>query len=193
MERIELDRVAAFTDAVMAVAITLLALEIDVPDLPSGRENELGEELVDLLPSFAAYALAFALVGRYWVIHHRLFERLQAVDGTLIALNLCFLAAIVLMPFATELIDEYNKEPTAAAVFGGLLGIAALIHAGMIRHVRLSRLLDEGAEAPSELVSIALAVLFLLSVPVAFLTTVAAHLVWASVLFVRYPLRRLGR
>jgi uncharacterized membrane protein len=193
MERVELERVAAFTDAVMAVAITLLALEIDVPDLPSGRENELGEELVDLLPSFAAYALAFALVGRYWVIHHRLFERLQAVDGMLIALNLCFLAVIVLMPFATELIDEYNEEPIAAAVFGGLLGVAGLINTGMISHVRRSRFLHEGVESPSEAVSIGIAVLFLLSVPVAFLSPLAAHLVWASVLLVRFPLRRLAR
>jgi uncharacterized membrane protein len=193
MERTDLDRVVAFTDAVMAVAITLLALEIDVPDLPSGREDELGHELFELLPSFLAYALAFALVGRYWVIHHRLFERVQAVDGTLMVLNLCFLALIVLMPFATELIDDYTKESSAAAVFGGLLGVAALVHTAMLHHVHRSQLLRPDAEEPARAVSIGLAVVFLVSVPVAFLSTLVAHLIWASAIVMRYPLRRLAR
>ena len=193
MERTDPDRLAAFTDAVMAVAITLLALEIDVPDLRSGREDELGHELFDLLPSFLAYALAFALVGRYWVIHHRLFERLHAVDGMLITLNLAFLAVIVLMPFATELIDDYTNEPIAAAVFGGLLSVAGFLNAAMFRHVRRSQFLREGAEAPSEAVSIGLALVFLLSVPIAFLSTLVVHLVWASAIVVQYPLRRVAR
>jgi len=75
----DLGRVAAFTDGVMAVAITLLVLNIDVPRERPG--DRLGDALVDLLPSLGAYALAFALVGRFWVIHHNLFEKLRNFTG----------------------------------------------------------------------------------------------------------------
>ena len=79
MERSEdLTRTTAFSDAVMAVAITLLVLSIEVPDVP---QNELKGQLDDLIFPVAVYALAFALVGRFWVIHHRLFEDLRELDA----------------------------------------------------------------------------------------------------------------
>src|SRR5687768_8301565 len=105
----------AFTDGVMAVAITLLVLNLEVPEVPAG---ELNDAVVDLVPSLIAYLLAFALVGRFWIIHHRLFEALHGFDGRLMVLNLSFLAMIVLVPFGTELFDRYTSEPVAAAVFG---------------------------------------------------------------------------
>jgi uncharacterized membrane protein len=177
----------------MAVAITLLVLNLDVPDLPSNREDELGEELVDLLPGLAAYVLAFALVGRYWVIHHRLFERLRAFDGVLMSLNLCFLAFIVLMPFGAELIDRYGDEPIAAAVFGALLGLAGMTNWAMVRHVLRRGLAREGERGLSESVSLGLALIFFLSAAVAFLSTPVAHLMWLSTIALRHPLRRLAR
>lgn len=196
MERTDLGRIVAFSDGVIAVAITLLVLNVEVPQLPSGRENELGEELVDLLPSLAAYAVAFALVGRYWVIHHRFFERLRAFDGMLMRLNLVFLALIALMPFSSELGDRYDKEPIAAAVFGATLGVAALVNLAMIRHALRADLFHAHARRIAEpfggAISLTLATVFLLSVPVAFLSTLLAHLMWLLAIVVRYPLRRLA-
>src|SRR5918997_3288492 len=124
-ERRDIGRITAFTDGVMAVAITLLVLNLEVPTVPG---DELDDALVDLIPSLVAYLLAFALVGRFWVIHHRLFETLRAFDSRLMTLNLAFLTLIVLVPFATALFDKYTDEPIAAAVLGGILGLAALSH-----------------------------------------------------------------
>ena len=107
MEQRDLGRIAAFTDGVMAVAITLLVLNIQVPQLEHGQS--LSDALVDLLPSLGAYLLAFALVGRFWVIHHNLFEKLRGFDRTLMALNLSFLALIVLVPFSAELYDTTRR------------------------------------------------------------------------------------
>ena len=132
MERTDLGRIVAFTDGVMAVAITLLVLNIEVPEVSDG--SRLGDELVDLFPSLLSYALSFALVGRFWVIHHNAFETLRAFDGRLMTLNLIFLALIALMPFATDLFDRYSDEPLAAAVFGAILGLAALVNWLMHRH-----------------------------------------------------------
>jgi uncharacterized membrane protein len=74
MEGSDLGRINAFTDGVMAVAITLLVLNIEVPQVP---DSQLPGQLDELLPSVLAYALSFAIVGRFWVIHHRLFETLR--------------------------------------------------------------------------------------------------------------------
>jgi uncharacterized membrane protein len=81
MEERDLGRVVAFSDGVMAVAITLLVLNLEVPDV-SG--DDLGEALEDLLPSVAAYLLAFALVGRLWVVHHNLFEIFRWLEGSVL-------------------------------------------------------------------------------------------------------------
>lgn len=192
MERTDLGRIVAFSDGVMAVAITLLALNLEVPDLPSSREGELDDKLVDLLPSLGAYALAFVLVGRYWVIHHGLFERLRAFDGTLMSLNLGFLACIVLMPFGTELVDRYRDEAVAAAVFGALLGLAGLANWAMVRHVLRGGLAREERRDLTETVSLVLTVIFFLSAAAAFLNTALAYALWLSTIVLRYPLRRLS-
>jgi uncharacterized membrane protein len=68
MERTDLGRIMAFTDGVMAVAITLLVLTLEVLRVPASELNDAG---ADLLPSLLAYLLAFALVGRFWIVHYR--------------------------------------------------------------------------------------------------------------------------
>jgi uncharacterized membrane protein len=190
----DLGRIAAFTDGVMAVAITLLVLNLQVPQLKSG--NELDEALVDLLPSLGAYVLAFALVGRFWVIHHNLFETLRGFDRTLMALNLSFLALIVLVPFSAELYDTYTSEPLAAAVLGATLGLAAMVHWGMTAHVVRRRFVREdhreATEPLAHPIGLGFTAAFLLSVPAAFLSVHIAEALWISTVVMHYPLRRLG-
>jgi uncharacterized membrane protein len=187
-------RISAFTDGVMAVAITLLVLNLEVPTLRSGES--LADALVDELPSIASYLLAFALVGRFWVLHHDLFERLNGFDRTLMTLNLAFLALIVLMPFSTDLYDAYTSEGVAAAVFGATLGFAALVHWAMNEYVlRHGLLRAEHREVAhrGRPVGLGLSAVFLLSVPAAFVTVHLAEALWISTVVLRYPLRRLGR
>lgn len=193
IEERDLGRIMAFTDGVIAVAITLLVLNIEVPELPAGAgEPELVEALYDLLPSLAAYLLSFALIGRFWVLHHRLFETLRAFDSTLMVLNLLFLALIALMPFATDLSDRYGKQGIAAAVFGATIGLAALVHWAMARYclhhgfVREEHLKHMDEEASRAALSIS--VIFLVSVPLAFIHPLFAQVLWLSTFFFRSPL-----
>ena len=189
----DLSRIAAFTDGVMAVAITLLVLNVEVPRLAEGED--LGDALVDLLPSLGAYALAFALVGRFWVIHHNLFETLRGFDRMLMVLNLVFLALIVLVPFSAELYDRYTSRPLAAAVLGATLGLAALVHGAMPAHVLRRGFVHEyhrEETEPGVTVGFGLTAVFLLSVPAAFLSVHIAEALWISTVVLRYPLRRLG-
>jgi uncharacterized membrane protein len=192
MERTDLGRIAGFTDGVMAVAITLLVLNLEVPDVPA---EKLGEELVDLLPSVLAYLLSFALVGRFWIIHHHLFETLRRFDGTLMGLNLLFLAAIAIVPFSTNLFDKFNEEPLAVAVFGFVMSLAALTHWSMTAYTLHYGLVHETHRedtAPfGSPVALGFTVVFLLSVPVAFISVIAAQALWLATILLRYPLRRL--
>ena len=190
----DLGRIAAFTDGVMAVAITLLVLNVEVPHLRPGEG--LGDALVDdVLPSLGAYALAFALIGRFWVIHHNLFEKIHSFDRTLMGLNLLFLALVVLMPFSAQLYDVYTSRPVAAAVFGGTLGLLALVNGAMTAHVLRKGFVHEDRREetePSLTVGVGLTTVFLLSVPAAFLSVHLAEVLWISTIVLRYPLRRLG-
>jgi uncharacterized membrane protein len=195
LEERDLGRIAAFTDGVMAVAITLLVLNLDVPRLGPGQS--LGDALVDLLPSLGAYVLAFALVGRFWVIHHNLFETLRGFDRTLMTLNLLFLALIVLVPFSTDLYDAYTDDSLAAAVLGGTLGLAAMTHWAMATHTLRRGFIAQEHRSQTEPfaspVGLGFTVVFLLSVPAAFLSVHLAEALWISTVVLRYPLRRLGR
>jgi uncharacterized membrane protein len=194
MERTDLGRIAGFTDGVMAVAITLLVLNIEVPDVPA---DELGDQLVDLIPSVLAYLLSFALVGRFWIIHHHLFETLHRFDGPLMALNLLFLSAIAIVPFSTNLYDKYNDEPLAVAAFGFVMSLAALTHWCMTAYTLRKGLVHDHHRKDTEPfgspVALGFTLIFLISVPVAFVSVIAAQALWLSTIVLRYPLRRLTR
>jgi uncharacterized membrane protein len=192
MDRTDFGRIVAFTDGVMAVAITLLVLNLEVPDV---RPDDLDEALRELDGSFLAYVLTFALVGRFWVIHHNLFEKLHSFDRTLMTLNLIFLALIALMPFSAQLYDVYTSRPAAAAVLGATLGLVALVNGVMTAHVLRRGFVHEDRREetePSLTVGFGLTAVFLISVPAAFLSVHIAEALWISTVVLRYPLRRLG-
>jgi uncharacterized membrane protein len=190
----DLSRIAAFSDGVMAVAITLLVLNIETPSV---AQDDLADALWDLIPTVFAYVLSFALIGRYWVIHHQLFSKFVRFDGRLVALNLFFLGLIALVPFATDLYDTYPDAPLAAAVFACALAIAALVHFGMTRHALVAGLVATDEEkrelASSGAVALGIAAVFLLSVPIAFVEPTLSWIMWATLLVLRYPLRRAAR
>ena len=87
------NRVEAFTDGVFAIVITLLILELKLPDVGA---TELPSALRNLLPSIGAYVLSFGLIGMYWVFHHYSMTLIQEVDGVLLWLNILFLLFICL-------------------------------------------------------------------------------------------------
>lgn len=104
----QLERMILFSDAVFAIAITLLILEIKVPELKGViSESAVLESLGHLLPKFIGFFLSFFLIGLYWVIHHRMFGFLIDYTRRLVNLNLVFLLSIVLMPFSTAFYSDY--------------------------------------------------------------------------------------
>ncbi len=126
-------RLEAFSDGVMAVAITLLALDLVVP---KPGKVDLLTQLGDHWPEFAAYAVSFFLVGIIWVNHHARMNLVARVDRTLLFLNLVLLLFVVLIPFATATVAAYltsgsGDSHTAMALYALVLEGMALSFGAM--------------------------------------------------------------
>jgi uncharacterized membrane protein len=122
-EERELDRVGAFSDGVFAIAITLLVLNIDVPDVAG---KDLGQALRDLSGDLVTYGIGFAVMGLFWYAHHKLFARLGRSSGRFVAVNMVLLALIALMPFTTAVLGRYD-EAVAVALYACNVGVAMLL------------------------------------------------------------------
>ncbi len=130
-------RIEAFSDGVFAVAITLLVLEIGVPE--SGF-NDLRQGIIDQWPSYLAYVTSFVTIGGIWLAHHGMFRRLQYADDLITRLNLLLLLAVSFLPFPTNLVAEAlhksdSAEETAVIFFGLSLFVVSLILNGMWRTI----------------------------------------------------------
>ena len=112
-------RIEAFSDAVIAVAITLLALNLHVPD-PAGSSS-LARGLAEQWPNYAAFVVSFTTIGIIWINHHAMLRRIVIVDHTSLLLNLLLLLTICVLPFTTALMAEYlnanEGQKLAAAVY----------------------------------------------------------------------------
>jgi uncharacterized membrane protein len=124
------DRLEAFSDGVFAIAITLLVIELQPPDLEPGESLAHGLWLE--WPSYVAYLVSFLTIGVIWLNHHRVFTQVTQVDGPLLVLNLHLLLWTALIPFPTAVVADYlgqggEQAKTAVAVYSAvfvLLGVA---------------------------------------------------------------------
>jgi uncharacterized membrane protein len=112
-------RVLALSDGVFAIVLTLLVLELHVPDLARGQR--LTEVLREIWPSFVAFLLSFVVVAIAWTGHRGLFALIRQTDRALVWLNILYLLPISLLPFGAALISRYDQEPVALRLYGLLL------------------------------------------------------------------------
>jgi TMEM175 potassium channel family protein len=138
---VSINRLEAFSDGVIAVAITLLVLNIDLPHLRAGQS--LASGLISQWPVYAAYAVSFLTIGIIWVNHHVMIGRLRETDRTILFLNLLLLMSIALLPFATRLMAAYLKnshgQHLATGVYSGAFLVMALFFATLNRHILLTK------------------------------------------------------
>ncbi len=124
----EVARIGAFSDAVFAIAITLLALQLDVA---KGDSVDVWDALRHLWPSFLSFAISFAVIGAYWVAHHRLYALIERYDRKLLWMNLLSLFFIVVMPFTTSLIGEHGDQNASVIVYALSVALAGFASTGM--------------------------------------------------------------
>ena len=112
-------RLEAFSDGVFAIVITLLVLEIRVPQIPHPHADvELFHLLLRMWPKFLSFAVSFVIVGIFWVGHHNIFHVIRHTDRALLWLNLFFLLCVAFIPFPTALMGEYVGVPAAVVPYG---------------------------------------------------------------------------
>lgn len=122
----EVARIAAFSDGVYAIAITLLSLQLEVP-----TSGDLAQGLAALAPFFLSFVISFLVIGTYWMAHHRLFAVVERYDRRFIWLNMLVLFFIVLQPFTTSLVGERGEHTIAVAVYALSVAAVGFAHTGL--------------------------------------------------------------
>ena len=179
----EFSRVVNFSDALFAIAMTLLVVGIDVPDLSdSDSVGELADVLNDDIGSFVSFVISFIVIGRYWVAHHSMFSRLAAVDGGLIGINLIYLMFIAFLPFPTGLLGNYFENPlsvvTYALAVAAVSGMEVVLFRHAYRRLLFKRQPPEDVFRWGVRLSLSPVLMFVISIPLAFVNTTLAVLSW---------------
>jgi uncharacterized membrane protein len=129
----------SFSDGVIAVAITLLVLDLVVPKHATHLADALGHRW----PGYVAYAISFITIGIIWINHHVMIGRLREADRLILMLNLFLLMTIGVLPFATDLMASYLKEGRgqhlAAAIYGGAFLVMSIAFATLQAHILLAK------------------------------------------------------
>ncbi|KRC42814.1 hypothetical protein ASE27_01140 [Oerskovia sp. Root918] len=189
-----LDRLVNFTDAAVAIAITLLVLPL-VDLVTDGKEHPLRTLVEDERGTFLAFAISFVVIASFWTGHHRVFEHLEDYSSAMLWANFLWLASIVFIPFTTQLLADQGTDtaPVNALYIGTMIvttGSLALIEVLAVRDPSLQRAEVRGQlDARGALVAIAL----LLVALVLSVVTPVVGLYWLFLLFLSGPLTRLFR
>jgi len=188
---IALGRTLALSDGIFAIAMTLLAFQIQPPDLHGSEVHHLASALGALGNRYFVYVLSFAVIGLMWLAHHRTFRHIRRADEVLMSLNVVFLMAIAALPFPSAVMGLYGSEPAAVVLYAASIAVAGSLLGALLLLARHRRLL--GPESHEGVVlglwnTSSVVGVFLISIPVALVAPGVAPYVWLLVL----PLRILG-
>ena len=196
-EALGLERIVFFSDAVMAIAITLLAIDLKVPEIATSvAATELPRALRDLGPQFMSFIISFFVIGIYWMSHHRYFRFIQRYDGGLIALNLLFLLFIVLMPFVASLFGQYYYLPLGMSVYAAAVAATGLSMGALWWYAsHHHRLIDEHLDEQfirARSIALAVPLLFLVSIPFTFVSRTLAVILWCTLPLVSFAVLKMS-
>ncbi len=178
------DRVVFFSDAVFAIALTLAAVEIGLPEVEGDPESvsDLWAALVAKGPVLLAFLVAFVWVAIYWRANHRFVMTLRAMDSRYVLGTLVFLALIALLPIPAGVLGEYSSNPLAIAVFAvyasAVSGMEMVLFLVALRGRLFLAQPDPAFVRLQLLGSLSPVVVFLTSIPLAFVTPTLAVLWW---------------
>jgi uncharacterized membrane protein len=144
-----IDRLLALTDGVVAIALTLLVLQLKVPTMSQVTDSNSASELAAALGNggdqLVSYAISFYVVAQFWLVHHRVFQHLAGQQEGLAWLNFAFLFTITIMPFTSALLGDYSSNPLAVDIFALNLLLASLATQVTFELGRRQGLLTPGA------------------------------------------------
>lgn len=182
---LEFDRVANFSDAVFAIALTLIAVGLKPPALaveddPSELAHALGEMSGELIIFF----VAFAVMGSYWLAHHRFLASLRGVDSSFVFWTLPYLAWVAFLPFPAALMGPYFGNPVAVSVFAVTMAVVSLIETVLLWRAHVGDLFTVPPTPSgfrwSVAGSLSPVVVFLVSIPLMWVSTTVGVVFWAA-------------
>jgi uncharacterized membrane protein len=126
-ESLEFERIAFFSDAIFAIALTLLVTGLDVPRIAGETSaSELWTALGDESSGILMFFISVAVIGGFWLNHHRFVGRLRAMDGTLASAGLVYLAFIAFLPFPSAVLGDYTDNPVGVSLYAVTIIVVAL-------------------------------------------------------------------
>lgn len=143
-----LERLIFFSDAVFAIAITLLIIEIHVPHLEAGASNiDYINALLKLTPNFIGFIISFFVIGAFWGGHHRAFGCAAHYSDKLVPANIQLLLTIAAMPFFTAFVSEYSNQRVPVVLYCSWLLLTALLNLRLGRLATSPPVVDPGVPA----------------------------------------------
>jgi uncharacterized membrane protein len=178
------DRIVNLSDGIFAIAITLLVLDIRVPDIPEGMvASELPTALLSLWPKYLSYFLSFVAIAVFWSVHHSIFRPIRSYDRVLLYLNFLFLMLVAFLPSPTSLLGEYGDHQLPVAIYAATLAVGRLLLTAIHWYsTRNDRSLDEPQDPATVrfflIRGLTIPAIFLLSIVVSFFSVSAAIWTW---------------
>jgi uncharacterized membrane protein len=193
-DRSAVERLVFFSDAVFAIAITLLVLDLRVPDvLATAGDQGLLDALAALGPSIFAFLLSFTVIAAFWIGHFRTFRAVVRVDNRLVVLNLGFLGCVALLPFPTSIVAHHGDLPSAAIAYAvfqivtSLLSTLTWAYPAQVAHLVPAAVTPEIARAVTYR-ALVVPLIFAISIPIAlFVSPILAEAIW----FMSFPAQAL--
>jgi len=167
---------------VFAIALTLLVVSVRIE--PGVTAADLPQALRDLRPEFFAYALSVAVIGAFWVNHHRSFRQIVGVDVGLLWLNIAYLGVVAFIPFPTDVLGRYGDQTSAVVLYAAVIAGAAFLGWCLYAYARGRHLLAAagGTSDHAAARSLRIGAVFAASIPVAVWSPSAARAVWIAVI-----------
>ena len=183
-ESVEFGRVVSFSDGMFAIAMTLLVVTIAAPAIDDKDSvGALADALAEMESQVISFFISFAVIGRYWIAHHTFFSQLKGIDNGLISLNLIYLAFVAFLPFPTDVLGTYFENPLAVTLYAVSVAIVSGLEVVLFRHAHRNELLTrrwpDDVYRWQMVTSLLPVGLFALSIPIAYVSTVAAACSWA--------------
>jgi uncharacterized membrane protein len=188
------DRILGFTDGVFAFAITLLVLNLIDISVPAGTQS-----LVPLFrhnaATFISFALTFFIIARFWMSHTRLFAIIKNYDTTIVKLNNTMLFFVTTFPFVASVLGTHMYYTDAVVMSAGCFSAIGILQYLIGKHAYKKQLfisdyLNNNFIRIFSFFSLSTPIVFLISIPVAFISPLAAELLWVMLLFLRFGFRR---
>ena len=181
-ESAETDRLLALSDGVIAIAITLLVLEITVPEVPASTpQSVLVDFAFEQWHEFFGYVLSFLVIGLYWTLHRRIFVHIEAHDRGVVWLNLLFLLFVAFVPYGTSVFSAYPNR-FGVSFIALVLAFTGLSLAALWIHASRKQLIKEGITSRAVEIQaarfLASPIVFAVSILVAIVDPVWAMLTW---------------